>query len=54
MAVISQTITDEDITAMNMARLDSILKYITEDTLEVFFGVNFPYMYLYFDVEVHV
>ena len=44
-ADVSTTISDPDLTVWNIAKLDSILKYVSEDLDEVIQGVNSPYIY---------
>ncbi|TRY71946.1 hypothetical protein TCAL_03931 [Tigriopus californicus] len=44
-ADVADSITDPEVTAMNIAHLDTILKHYEEDTGQVFAGVNSPYLY---------
>jgi jumonji domain-containing protein 2 len=44
-ADVAETITDPEVTAFNIAKLDSLLKHLNEDTGQVYFGVNSPYLY---------
>eukprot|EP00095_Tigriopus_kingsejongensis_P009380 snap_masked-scaffold732_size105256-processed-gene-0.9 protein:Tk09380 transcript:snap_masked-scaffold732_size105256-processed-gene-0.9-mRNA-1 annotation:"jumonji domain containing" len=44
-ADVADTITDPEVTSMNIGHLDSILKHYEGDTGQVFAGVNSPYLY---------